>query len=212
MLKKEKTMYCSNCGKEISSDQRFCCHCAAENRNYVGNAENSLVENKSATQIQRVTQQNSTFDRNVLVNYLFDIQALHFAKRKTEEEKEKLKKKIDALGIPRHIKPAKEYSEYTGVGIALLVSGFGAFIPLILLVANGLNSGTLISPMSVPGLSVITILSAIIFVFAIVWMIYDHITDRRRYEEEARCEEKRMGEEINQKNGLMEYLIYWKVI
>lgn len=195
-------MYCSNCGKEISSDQRYCCHCAAENRNYVGNAENSLVENKSATQIQKVAQQNNTFDRNVLVNYLFDIQTLHFAKRKIEEEKGKIKKKIETLCIPKFVKENDPIYKSMGFITSIIVSIFGIF--LIAVITSTIKENGEFNEVQKVVVAALFMIFAIATVYFMISGIRDYKDDKERFEKESEYEEKRMEEENEQKNELIE--------
>ena len=36
-------MFCFNCGKEVDNQQKFCCYCGTENKNYITEKNDFMV-------------------------------------------------------------------------------------------------------------------------------------------------------------------------
>lgn len=92
-------MFCHNCGNEISTELKFCTYCGAENKNF------------SQTQVQQVNsygnirKTDGEIDRNVLINYLGNLRTLELANSKLREEKNKMERQANVLGMDNYRKP-----------------------------------------------------------------------------------------------------------
>ncbi len=194
-------MFCSNCGKEISNNQKFCCHCGAENKNHITNLDKQIVHNN----VHSPNHTNTIFNRDVLVNYLNNLRTLEFAKNKLTNEKNNLEDKINSLGHKEDIPKSLTDLEIQLCGIVLM-----AFIFVVALVIKALiNSGDwLFSWLNFiqPVLNFALCGAAIIASLFVVWILYEEVKDRKRYTNEIKFEEERMKSELYEQQKLSDIL------
>ncbi len=164
-------MFCSNCGKEITADQRFCSSCGAENRNY----ESTDIVSSSPNSVQKVEQTNTIFNREVLKNYLNNLQTLEFAKHKLEENCRNIEYKINSLQHKNYgVRSRDNQGSLWG---AFIIMGGGALIAMWL---NGLLGGAL-GILLVPA----AVICGIISVIALVCAVAGCAQESSRYENET---------------------------
>lgn len=171
-------MFCSNCGKKITPGQRFCSTCGAENKIY----ESTEFVSRSPVNVQSVEQINTVFNRNVLTNYLSNLQTLEFAKHKLLEERN-IEYRINSLGHPNRISLRNTLSDYGGH-----FGGLGFMIVVFLLciwINSGLNGNgffSIFDDLLGPIVIFVQIAAVIIAIIIICVMIHDHIEDGSRFE------------------------------
>ncbi len=194
-------MFCSNCGSEITDNQKFCCHCGSENRNYMANSGTQIIHNNVYSPVHT----NTIFNHDVLVNYLNNVRTLEFAKNKLTNEKNNLEYRINDLGHKREIP-----KRLTDFETPLCCIGIMAFIFIVALVIKILiNSGDwLFSWLNFiqPVLTFALWGTAIITIFCLIWIIYDETKDQKRYVNETNFEEERIKSELYEKENLSEIL------
>lgn len=200
-------MFCCNCGKEIANNQKFCCFCGAENRLFFNSDLNS-IPNKSNSK-GAINPNDIIYNREVLKNYLYNLQTLEFAKNKLEFEKANLEYRMGALCCPHQIAPRDSWADY-GIcfgGLALMV---GLFL-LALWIINGSNGGGffsilfgLIKPIAI----IVMIASVIIFMIIIISTISDYVQDGKRFDLEMQNEAKRLEIEKQEWQHLSNILPY----
>lgn len=128
-------MFCSNCGKEMSNNQKFCCHCGAENKSNTVDEDNQIIINRCNSSPVVTNQVSNIFNRGVLINYLNNLQTLEFAKHKLTQEKNNIEYQINSLCIPQ------------SVGYVSILEDCGPFLGLtglamvVFLITLWINSG-----------------------------------------------------------------------
>lgn len=194
-------MFCSNCGSEISNNQKFCCHCGTENGNYMAHSDTQIIHNNVYSPVHT----NTTFNHDVLVNYLNNVRILEFAKNKLTNEKNNLENRINNLGHKREIP-----KRLTDFETPLCCIGLMAFIFIVALVIKILiNSGDwLFSWLGFiqPVLTFALWGAAIITIFCLIWIIYDESKDQKRYVNEVNFEKERIKSESYEKEKLSDIL------
>lgn len=194
-------MFCSNCGNEIDNKQKFCCYCGVENKNYITVTNIKMATSRDDTHPEAVNYVNTIFNRDVLTNYLNNLQTLEFAKHKLTQEEKDMEYKIASLAHPRHVRGRNTLSDY---GTEL---GTVAFMIGVFFVAMWLNS---VLPIFNVFLILIMIVAVIIALLFIGIAIYGHIEDEARYENETRNEENRLKAEKIEKERLIDILPFVK--
>ncbi len=202
-------MFCFNCGKEITNDQKFCCFCGAENKHFL-NSDLNVIPNKSSSKA-KINPKDIIFNREVLKNYLYNLQTLEFAKNKLEYEKANLEYRIGSLCCPQHIAPRDSWSDY-GIcfgGLALMI---GLFL-LALWIINGSNGGGffsillgLIKPIAI----IVMIASIIISIIIIISTISSYVQDGKRFDMETQNEAQRLEIEKQERQRLSSILPHVK--
>lgn len=202
-----KAMFCFKCGKEIDSQQKFCCNCGAENKSYISNKNSQVIISTRESSPAIQNQVNTIFNRDVLTNYLNNLQTLEFAKHKLTQEKQDMEYRIGSLGNPRHVRERNTISDY---GEHFGTIGFMAAIFLIALWINsGLNGDGFLSvfdDLLSPIITLVMIAAVIIAVIFIGIAIHDHIEDGARFENETRNEATRLKAEKAEKERLTSIL------
>lgn len=196
-------MFCYNCGKKVLNGQKFCCHCGAENSNYVSTSDTQTISN-DINPSSSVHQINTIFNRDVLNNYLNNLRTLEFAKNKLTNEKNNLEYRINSLGHKNDIPENLTDFETPLCGI-----GFMAVFFIIALIINAIINGDgffSIFSFIQPIVTFVLYTSPIIAILCVVWMIYDKVKDRERYINDIKYEEKRMKSELYEKQKLSDIL------
>jgi len=190
-------MFCFNCGKELSKEQKFCVNCGAENKVFFQGAISSHVLAKhSETEIRNQT--NTIFNRDVLVNYLSNLRTLEVVNSRLIEEIENLEYKIGSLGIRNRIKPRENFDW------KLLLSTAG-FFGVVFLISNWVKNGGFFGLFEGLG-AVISVISLILTIGSIIMNIVWYIQDGTRYENDIKAEEYRINAEKQEKNRLLKIL------
>lgn len=107
-------MFCNHCGADVRQNAKFCPNCGREV---------SASESEPPAYVQPYVRTpahdtgNSEFDRDVMVQYLYNLRTLEIAKAKLLEKQQKQFDKYNRLGI------AKTISQPQGHPIASIVSG-----------------------------------------------------------------------------------------
>lgn len=187
-------MFCPNCGNNCAENQKFCKNCgtnlfSTESANFVACSE----------QNNTVVQQDSMFNRDVLINYLYNLQTLEFARHKMQDDADDAEYRIDNLGISRHIhkgEGAKDWLSWTLIlGIAFAAS---------VIVSGWLNGDGILSIFDflLPIVNFIKYASLILGIISIFLAISDAIKDDQTYHEELEYEEVRLNNERCEKQEL----------
>lgn len=192
-------MFCSNCGKEISSNQKFCCYCGAEN-NSVG--KQSIINRSYSSPV--VTNHASTiFNRDVLINYLNNLQTLEFAKHKLTQEKNNIEYQINSLCIPR---PVHYVSILEDCGPLLGLAGFAV---VVFLIALWINSGlkgdgffSIFDNLLGPIITFIMYAAVVVEIGSIIFAVGEYIVSNRKARDEELNEKKRLENERVEKERL----------
>ena len=201
-------MYCSNCGKEIYNDQKFCYNCGSENKNFIITSEIEAVSNV-VNSTSGVSQINTIFNRQVLNNYLNNLRTLEFTKNKLTSDVNNLEYRINSLGLKRNILRDWETTKLFFGGIA--------FMAVIFLIALGINvlinsDNGFLSWFNFlrPIVSFVLWVSGIIVIICVIGIIYSIISVNVRYNNEIKYEKERMGSELNEKKKLSNILSHYK--
>ncbi|MDO4731245.1 MAG: zinc ribbon domain-containing protein [Clostridia bacterium] len=199
-------LFCSNCGKEIDTEQKFCCHCGAENKNY-SSPDAQITVTQTNLHPETVNQVNTIFNRNVLNNYLNNLQTLEFAKHKLSEEERNMQYRINSLGHPNRISPRNTISAYGGHigGIIFMAVVF----LLCIWIQSGLNGDgffSIFDDLLGPIVGFIKVAAVIIAIIIVGVMIHDHIEDGSRFERQTQEEATRLRAERAEKERLSEIL------
>lgn len=196
-------MFCSNCGKEVESNQKFCCNCGAENKSYISDENSQVIISQKESSPVIQNQINTIFNRDVLTNYLNNLQTLEFAKHKLTQEKQDMEYRINSLGHPRHVRERNTLSDY---GTHFGTIGFMAAVFLIALWINsGLKGDGFLSvfdDLLSPIITLVMIAAVIIAAIFVIIAIHDHIEDGARFENETRNEAARLKSERAEKERL----------
>lgn len=191
-------MFCFNCGKEISNEQKFCCYCGAENKMVLSGAEEQMAPSKPISK-------DTLFNHDVLTNYLYNLQTLEFAKNLLSSEKRSLEDRIDRLGRQNQCIPGKNTIEdyfycYGGViflGIVYLVAVF---------LEKGLNGDgffSIFDDLLLPVVNFVKIAAIVIAIILVVVAILDYIQDHERYNNSMKAEKERLTIELAEKDTLL---------
>lgn len=186
-------LFCSNCGKEISPDQKFCHHCSAENRNY-SISDSQITVTQTNSYPQAANQVNTLFNRDVLNNYLNNLQTLEFAKHKLSQEEQSLQYRINQLGHPRNIR-YKDVDDFTCLGMLVLCLG-GFLLGLLLKITGFLKF-----------IGILLMIAAGILAILSIWeWVSDYSESDSKFERETREEENRLKAEKAEKERLSKEL------
>ncbi len=113
-------MFCSNCGKEISDNQRFCAFCGTKNtveEDIVSMKQNFVINNS-----ENIQYVSGAFNRDVLINYLDNLKVLESAKNKMETDYNNIKNTINRLSNKRYLAMPKS-GKITVFNMVLLITG-----------------------------------------------------------------------------------------
>ena len=199
--------FCPNCGKEIRTNQKFCSTCGSENINYDGNSSTIITQDNSYS----VKTNSEAFNRDVLNNYLNNLQTLEFAKDKLEQDEREITYRINSLGKSSYIAPKNTLLSY-GSHFGGLVFMFIIFI-VATWIDSGLNGNGFLSIFDfilVPLVSLAKIASVIISIVIIICIIRDHINDGKRFNEQTQQENNRLKWESAEKKRLLNKLPHIK--
>ncbi|MBR5514783.1 MAG: zinc ribbon domain-containing protein [Clostridia bacterium] len=197
-------MFCVNCGKEIESKQKFCSACGTKNRSCISKETDRILTTKedsvSSVDSNRI---NTVFNRDVLTNYLNNLQTLEFAKKRLTEEKENMESRISSLCRPGFIKARNKLSDYSmHFGIIVFMA---ALFLIAMWIGNALNGEGFFSTFNneiEPLVIFAEIVSVIIAVVTFIYIISDHISDGKRIKNETKAEKERLTEEGKEKELL----------
>lgn len=200
-------MFCSNCGQQVSSKQKFCSHCGAENQNVTYDLKNENLSNDSYSQSSGKAQINTLFNRDVLINYLNNLQTLEFAKHKLNQEKRDMEYRIDSLCIPR------------SVGYVSIIEDCGAFLGLsglavvVFFISLWINSGlkgdgflSIFDGLLGPIITFIMFVAVVVAIGSIIFAIGCYISSRREVRVNTKNEENRLEVERVKKEQLTSIL------
>lgn len=100
-------MFCSNCGQEVQSGVKFCSNCG-----------NAILEEKEI----KVESSAGVFNRDVVIQYLYDLRNLEIAKVKLHKRMKETTEKCKGLGIPQLLKKRdNSFSILGSIGIIILI-------------------------------------------------------------------------------------------
>ncbi len=200
-------MFCSNCGKEISNNQKFCCHCGAENNSNAASVGNQAIINRSHSSPVVTNHVNTIFNRNVLINYLNNLQTLEFAKHKLNQEKRNIEYRIDSLCIPQ------------SVGYVSILEDCGPFLGLaglavvVFLIALWINSGlksdgflSIFDNLLGPIITFLMFAAVVVAIGSIIFAIGTYISLSREVRVNTQNEENRLEAERVEKERLTSIL------
>lgn len=200
-------MFCSNCGKEISNNQKFCCHCGAENNSNITSTGNQAIINRSHSSPVVTNQASTIFNRDVLINYLNNLQTLEFAKHKLTQEKNNIEYQINSLCIPRSV---HYVSILEDCGPLLGLAGFAV---VVFLIALWINSGlkgdgflSIFDGLLGPIIIFIMFVAVIVAIGSIIFAVGEYIASNRQARNEKQNEEKRLETERVEKERLISIL------
>lgn len=189
-------MFCSNCGKEILDNQKFCCYCGSENVNL---SQNQIVSSQPVSVASTSARDNqSGFNRDVLINYLNNIQTLEFAKNKLETNKDITQDNIYSLANPQNIRPPiVDWGEHGSV------IGFILFFFVVALGVKWLLSSIDLFG-GLQGLAVLVMgLAVVALILYVIYSIKEHADGVKAYETNIANEKARMISEEKQKQKLI---------
>ncbi len=190
-------MFCSNCGSKLTADIKFCSSCGCENPNF---GMKSIVSTPKPEVVTTQQQINTIFNRDVLTNYLNNLQTLEFAKHKLTEEENILNYKISSLGHSRFVPSRSKLSDY-GTHFGGLVAMVVIFV-LGILINKGLNGNGLLSifdDLLGPIVTFAQIAAVIIAIIIVCVMIRDYVRDGARYKRQTQEEADRLKTEKAQR-------------
>lgn len=191
-------MFCFNCGKEISNEQKFCIHCGAENKGFLQNANSTQVIEVHSNKNEISNQTNTVFNREVLINYLSNLRTLEVVKSKLNEEKNNLEYRISHLGKGNRVYSRESFDWPT---FLVIVGFFGVLFLISLWIANGGFFGLF------EGLgTLVCVLSLIIGVILCIAYISEYVKADAMYKRKVEEEQKRIHRENQEKRQLLEIL------
>lgn len=199
-------MFCSNCGNQTDNNQRFCCHCGAENKNYMSesDAQTGIIQNTLHSMTS--AQLNMIFNHNVLINYLSNLRSLEYAKRKLTNEERRITNQIDSLGHSHSV----SNMAWEDSGPAFGGAGFFVVVFLIVLWINSGLTGegflSLFHDLLSPIVTVIMVLAAILALGCLIFGIYAYFDGNADYKKRVAEEEARLKREYAEKGYLVNIL------
>lgn len=193
-------MFCSNCGSTLEDQQKFCPNCGAKSQKEKTVSLSDLSNTKNVEIVDN-TWENTAFNRDVLINYLQNIQTLEFAKQKSSEEVNEIYNKINSLG---HRKNVAKNLYNLSTPIYTIV--FMAIVFLVSLFVKNIAAGdgffSFLAGLIAPVANITFIGSIIIAIIAVIVIIYEIVKDNIRYNQETTDEENRMKSELKEKKRL----------
>lgn len=193
--------FCSECGQQINAQQKFCSHCGAENTNRVidENSQEMYTNNYSSSCTTK--QINTVFNRDVLINYLNNLQTLEFTKRKRTKNKEKIINKIESLGHAKTIRKRK--SIFKCGSISVVITMIIIFVVALLIKSSlGVEEYSPFKDLLLPILVIALVISGLVGIGYIIYGIWEYVNDILRYKTERRNEVKRLADEFVEKERL----------
>lgn len=184
-------MFCSNCGKKMDKSRKFCSFCGAENLEY---SSATIVEKRANAPI--ALDGNGGFNREVLINYLGNLQTLEMVKKDLLTQKVKIEKKISGLGKPQKYRDRLSFFECGNrAGIFILAVLAYVIAAWLESVADGVEIFSLIAQLLFPFLAPIKTIAAIVALVCAGSIIYTCVKDGIRYKEDKQWEERRLNRE-----------------
>lgn len=193
-------MFCSNCGKEINDNARFCKYCG----------DILISEEKSNDNLIPITPQNNkeqfntVFNRDVLNNYLFNVRTLEVARNKLWWKISDMQNRINSLGNEHYVAKHSYDLETPLYGIGIM-----AFFFIVALLVNWLiNEDGLFSLFDFlqPIVTFVLFASVILTIVCLIRIAYEIVEDSKRYSNEIKYENKRIKTELSEKQDLSEIL------
>ncbi|MBQ7088290.1 MAG: zinc ribbon domain-containing protein [Clostridia bacterium] len=190
-------MFCSNCGKEIADNQRFCSYCGTENVTHM--TTTTAVAEKPAT-FPVAADGNGGFNRNVLINYLGNLRSLEIIKSDLLAQKATIEKRISALGIRTHFEKASLWE-------CVLLRGWMALMSVGLVVVPAIIANLLRMYLFTEGIlafimDMIKIAPYIVVAYNIVAVFVDYFKAKNKYSEAEAKDERRVNAEQVEKAKL----------
>lgn len=197
-------MFCSNCGKEINENQKFCRYCGAKNEdeNQANSLDNEILNNTQSQQI------NTVFNRSVLTHYLSNIRTLELYRNKLHKSISSLEYQISNLGI-------RKVSD-GGIGGADLedaipVFGFVVLVIVVTLIGGSILKGTLGKLFGwedfFSGLmNFIIAVMIIVAIGTVIYLIVENAKANNEYEIRLSNDKRRVNEELIEKKALSKQL------
>lgn len=193
-------MFCSNCGKEINENQKFCRYCGTKNEDefQLNSLNNEILNN---TQFQQV---NTVFDRNVLNNYMYNIRTLEVVKNELLVQKQNVLYRISNLGYRQNMyEPSTD-----GESIMYALFGGGGFIVAVLVIGTLLKEtiGEWLDWTDFfSGLMTLLIIGTIVIAGGyIIYELYSAAKSKQDYLYRKRQDEIRVENELKEKSALEE--------
>lgn len=193
-------MFCSNCGKEINENQKFCRYCGTKNEDeFQSNSLNNEILNN--TQFQQV---NTVFDRNVLNNYMYNIRTLEVVKNELLVQKQNVLYRISNLGYRQNMyEPSTD-----GESIMYALFGGGGFIVAVLVIGTLLKEtiGEWLDWTDFfSGLMTLLIIGTIVIAGGyIIYELYSAAKSKEDYFYRKKQDEIRVENELKEKSALEE--------
>lgn len=194
-------MFCSSCGKELNEHVMFCKYCGAPVNEEV--KEEITISKRSGSE-----QLNTVFNRDVLINYLYNIRTLEFYYDKLARQKQNLVNRISQLGFRKL--GEREGLSYTigDIGLALICAGIGLVLGLII----GWLKNTWVGDFFeiedfMGGLSIFLIAASVLLVIgSFVYLIVKNINYNEEYEAALSKDKSRVLAELKLRDDLSEKL------
>lgn len=188
-------MFCSNCGKEINENQKFCRYCGTKNE------DEFQLNSLNNTQFQQV---NTVFDRNVLNNYMYNIRTLEVVKNELLMQKQNVLYRISNLGYRQNMyEPSTD-----GESIMYALFGGGGFIVAVLFIGTLLKEtiGEWLDWTDFfSGLMTLLIIGTIVIAGGyIIYELYSAAKSKQDYLYRKRQDEIRVENELKEKSALEE--------
>lgn len=197
-------MFCSNCGKEINDNQKFCRHCGTKNEigNDLTSSSNEILNDIQSQQI------NTVFNRDVLNNYLYNVRVLEMYRNKLQKHINDLNYDISQLGNRKVGDDGCGSYTIEDILPALGCAGIGLVFGVIIgwLKNTGIaNFFDIVGFLG--GLSTfVIIVSILIAIGAIIWLVIMNVKDNNEYKINRENDIRRVEQEIIQKNNLIHQL------
>lgn len=197
-------MYCCKCGKQIQDDAVFCRFCGAKNDNHLLNNEND----EELTITKQQTSINNVFNRDVLVNYLYNIRTLEVYLDKLGKTKDNLDYRLPRLGVRQVSEDGAGLLGFEDISPAL---GLAAVVTLITLVGGGILKGTIGKFFGWESffnglMTIIVVLMVIVAIGSIVYLIVENEKIKSQHETNLNNDINRVNNELAQKKQLMQEL------
>ena len=180
-------MLCSSCGYELFYDTFFCPKCGHK-RAVQKQKEDTTVYNSCITQ--------SELNRDVIVNYLFDVRALEVSKLKLLEKINKKAEKCKHLGIPQLFTKPNSYTDYLLYIVVLCL-----IFTVILFIASIFNK----NPKRIVLYIIFSIIMLILSITCFVFCFVNKSVYKRKYEtynNHVSNDKKRVELELAEKDKL----------
>lgn len=199
-------MYCYKCGKQIQDDAVFCCFCGAKNDNRL--LENNGNNNANVSVADQQTLINNVFNRDVLVNYLYNIRTMEVSLDKLHKIKDNLEYRISNLGIRKVGDGGPSLMGLEDISPALFSA---IMITVITLVGGNILKATLGKLFDWEGffnglMTVIVVIMAIVAIGSFIYLAVENSKIKTEYESRRQNDIQRTGNEIQQKVQLTQQL------